>query len=57
MSLHYSYGLTAKEKAEIVSVGSAGAGLTAILIGASLPLIGGVVGLIASAYMIAKILK
>ncbi len=54
MPSHYTYGLNTKEKAEIVSVGSAGAGLTAILIGASLPIIGSVVGLIASAYMISR---
>jgi hypothetical protein len=52
--VYYSYGLEAKKTAEIARVGSAGAGLTAILLGASLPIVGSVIGLIASVYMIVK---
>ncbi len=54
MPSHYLYELEVKKNAKIVGVSSVGAGLTGILIGASLPIIGGVIGLIASAYMIAR---
>lgn len=54
MPSHYLYELEVKKNAKIVGVSSVGAGLTGILIGASLPIIGGVIGLIASAYMISR---